>query len=697
MLNAREQFFNGGNGDGSVAGLGLGIEITEYGVSNGGRVYNTTTVPMTSASSWRTTTTTTNSTGNATASTTPSSAQVSSSAVVTKTPLEPVAEEDVHFDTDALSNLPARDPVDIEFKELSLTVNLGFNRGSKEILHNVNGKFPGSQLIAIMGPSGAGKSTLLDALSGFKTTGVDGSILLNGRRRDLPSFRRMSCYITQDDRLQPLLTVNENMHIAADLKLGENVSYEEKETRIEDILLLLGLYDHDQTLTMRLSGGQKKRLSIAMELINNPTVMFLDEPTTGLDSSSCTKVLELLKKLTSQGRTIICTIHQPTAKLFQIFDQVYVLSAGNCVYQGGTEKLVPFLQAVDLPCPMYHNPADYIIELACGEYGYDKIDTLKSATENGSCLTWFNNPSAVMRAETLMRKNPIPRRTKTRSLENTSYTNQCSVLLRRGYIKAKRDTTMTHLRIGVNIAVAILFGAIYDHTGAEGSRVLDNYNLLFAILMHHSMTTMMLTVLTFPIEMSILLKEHFNRWYSLKAYYTSMTLVDLPISIISCFLFTAIIYLWSYQPMEWVRFWMFFAISLLTVFVGHSFGLMIGAWFDVTNGTFLAPVLTIPQMMFAGFGVTLRDLPSYLKWGSHVSYLRYGLEGFIAAIYGLDRGVLPCDEAPYCHYRYPKKFLEEITMSGDQFWNDVLALSAMTVIFRLISFIVLKAKIKSVR
>lgn len=114
----------------------------------------------------------------------------------------------------------------------------------------MSGKFSGSQLIAIMGPSGAGKSTLLDALSGFKTTGVDGSILLNGRRRDLrkclqlfiiipiitvffiAAFRRMSCYITQDDRLQPLLTVNENMHIAADLKMGPNVPYEEKESRV---------------------------------------------------------------------------------------------------------------------------------------------------------------------------------------------------------------------------------------------------------------------------------------------------------------------------------------------------------------------------------------------------------------------------------------------------------------------------------
>ncbi|KAH8327956.1 hypothetical protein KR067_002200 [Drosophila pandora] len=693
MATTREQFLFGN--ENGVAGLGLGIEIGEAPNS---RVYNATTEPVSSAGGRRNGQPSTTTTVTPTSAPTPPQAGYTNGSTASKLPpLEPVEEEEVHFDTDALNNLPAREPVDMEFKELSLTVNLGFKRGSKEILHNVCGKFPGSQLIAIMGPSGAGKSTLLDALSGFKTTGVDGSILLNGRRRDLPSFRRMSCYITQDDRLQPLLTVNENMHIAADLKLGNTVSYEEKESRIEDILLLLGLYNHDQTLTVRLSGGQKKRLSIAMELINNPTVMFLDEPTTGLDSSSCTKVLELLKRLTSQGRTIICTIHQPTAKLFQIFDQVYVLSAGNCVYQGSTQKLVPFLQSVDLPCPMYHNPADYIIELACGEYGFDKIDTLKSATENGSALTWFDNPSSVMRAEALMRKFPIPKKSKARSLEDTSYSNQCSVLIRRGYIKAKRDTTMTHLRIGVNIAVAALFGAMYDHTGREGSRVLDNYNLLFAILMHHSMTTMMLTVLTFPIELSILIKEHFNRWYSLKAYYTAMTLVDLPVSILSCFLFTGIVYLWSYQPMEWVRFWMFFVISLMTVFVGQSFGLMIGAWFDVTNGTFLAPVLTIPMMMFAGFGVTLRDLPSYLKWGSHISYLRYGLEGFIAAIYGLDRGTLACDEAPYCHYRYPKKFLEEITMRGDQFWNDVLALTLMIVLFRLASYIILKAKIKSIR
>jgi len=126
MLSAREQFFNSNDG---TAGIGLGIEIGESSTSKAGRgVYNATTVPMTSASSWRNGQGTTSTTVPPTVTVTPTSTQI---AAVKQTPLEPVneGEEEVHFDMDALSNLPGRDPVDIEFKDLSLTVKLGFHRG----------------------------------------------------------------------------------------------------------------------------------------------------------------------------------------------------------------------------------------------------------------------------------------------------------------------------------------------------------------------------------------------------------------------------------------------------------------------------------------------------------------------------------------------------------------------------------------
>ncbi|XP_050548541.1 ATP-binding cassette sub-family G member 4 [Daktulosphaira vitifoliae] len=593
-----------------------------------------------------------------------------------------------------------QDQIELKFSDLYYTVSLGINKGYKDVLKNISGKFAPSQLIAIMGPSGAGKSSLLDVISGYNLTGVRGNIIVNNRERLLNEFRRVSCYIQQDDRLQPLLTVNENMQIAANLKLTQDKSPKYKEAVINEILSTLGLEQCKATRTSRLSGGQKKRLSIALELINNPMIMFLDEPTTGLDSSSCSQCIKLLRLLAHQGRTIICTIHQPSATLFQMFDQVYVLANGNCLYQGSTDNLVPYLSKLELPCPKYHNPADYVIELACGEHGEDKIDKMVKYIENGRSLTWskFNDLPEPVIEDIEIPKNGVYNSTtqkqpKQHIFHETSSYNQLKCLLHRGAIKCVRDPDLTYLRLGVNLVISLLLGTLFHNTGVDGSTIFDNYNLLFSIIMHHVGSTLMLNIINFPSEISIVTKEHFNRWYSLKVYYIATNILDIPITTLGCLIFSVIIYTMTGQPMNWYRFSMFTFTCWLIVLTAQSLGFIVGVWFNVVNGNFVGPIIVVVLMMFSGFGVNVRDIPDYLKWGTYISFLRYALEAIVSTIYN-GRDILTCNTL-YCHYKYSTKFLKEVAMPVDQFGKDIIALLINLVIFRLAAYYLLRLRIRT--
>ncbi|CAG9785747.1 unnamed protein product [Diatraea saccharalis] len=150
----------------------------------------------------------------------------------------------------------------------------------RRILHNVSGEFRSGEVTCILGPSGSGKTTLLNILAGYMSNGVTGRVTVNGHHRDMRVFKKLSSYIMQDDMLQPRLTVLELMVVAANLKLGEKLGRAEKELIVEEILQTLGLWEHRHTRSEHLSGGQSKRLSVALELVNNPPIIFLDEPTT---------------------------------------------------------------------------------------------------------------------------------------------------------------------------------------------------------------------------------------------------------------------------------------------------------------------------------------------------------------------------------------------------------------------------------
>nr|CAD7449011.1 unnamed protein product [Timema bartmani] len=213
-------------------------------------------------------------------------------------------------------------------------------------------------------------------------------------------------------------------------------------SQIDDILDTLGLNGTRTVACKDLSGGQKKKLSIALEMVDNPPVMFLDEPTTGLDSLSSLQCITMLKALARGGRTVVCTIHQPSATMLEMFDHVYMLAEGVCAYQGSSDNLVPFLSSVGLNCPQYHNPADYILEIASGEYGHF-IQELAVATTS-KCWRKHDELTGSVSEEQVTEEDEKTDSTKTMILIDTpSEYTKFWVLLYRCFVLLYRDWVST--------------------------------------------------------------------------------------------------------------------------------------------------------------------------------------------------------------------------------------------------------------
>lgn len=187
-------------------------------------------------------------------------------------------------------------------------------------------------MTALMGTSGAGKTTLLDVLSGRKNTGtILGDIFLNGKPKNDDTFRRLIGYVEQFDTLSPQDTPREAIEFSAAMRLPSGSPVKDWTTSILTMLELNSIQNNmiGTTTSGGMSFEQKKRISIGLEIAANPAILFLDEPTTGLDSRSAQVIIRCIKRLLKGGRSVVCTIHQPSTYIFESFDCLLLLKRGG--------------------------------------------------------------------------------------------------------------------------------------------------------------------------------------------------------------------------------------------------------------------------------------------------------------------------------------------------------------------------------
>ncbi|KAE8676515.1 ABC transporter G family member 28 [Hibiscus syriacus] len=267
-------------------------------------------------------------------------------------------------------NIRSRPMIEIYFKDLTLSLK----KNHKHLLRCVTGKLSPGRVSAVMGPSGAGKTTFLSALTGKTAAGcaVTGLILVNGKNEPIQAYRKIIGYVPQDDIVHGNLTVEENLQFSARCRLAADLPKADKVLIIERVIESLGLQAVRDSLVgtvekRGISGGQKKRVNVGLEMVMEPSLLILDEPTTGLDSSSSQLLLRALRREALEGVNICMVLHQPSSTLFKMFDDLILLAKGGLVaYLGPVKKIEEYFSSIGIDVPDRVNPPDHLIDILEG-------------------------------------------------------------------------------------------------------------------------------------------------------------------------------------------------------------------------------------------------------------------------------------------------------------------------------------------
>ncbi|KAL9389437.1 hypothetical protein Peur_018042 [Populus x canadensis] len=604
-------------------------------------------------------------------------------------------------------------PVTLEFADVAYSVTLSTKgtwftssepKSTRTVLNGASGIVRPGELLAMLGPSGSGKTTLLTALAGRLPGKVSGTITYNGQAFS-SSMKRRTGFVTQDDVLYPHLTVLETLTYAALLRLPKKLTREEKIEQAELIIMELGLTRCRNSvvggpLFRGISGGERKRVSIGLEMLVNPSLLLLDEPTSGLDSTTAQRIVATLRGLARGGRTVVTTIHQPSSRLYRMFDKVVVLSEGCPIYSGQAGRVMEYFKSLGYnPGFNFMNPADFLLDLANGlvpdtrsqddqlEF-HGRLDHHddQNSTKQSLISSYKNNLYPLLISEIHRNaQNPVLPSSSLRDSEvqwTTSCWQQFKVLLRRG-LQERKHESYSGLRIFQVISVSILSGLLWWHS--DTSHIQDQVGLLFFFSIFWGFFPLFNAIFAFPQERPMLIKERSSGMYRLSSYYFARMAGDLPMELVMPTIFVTVTYWMGGLKPSLITFVLTLLIILFNVLVSQGLGLALGAiLMDVKQATTLASV-TMLVFLLAG-GYYIQHIPPFIAWLKYISFSHYCYKLLVGVQYSATE-VYDCGLQMHCRVMdFPAiKYL-----GLDNMWWDAAALTIMLVGYRLLAYVALR-------
>lgn len=570
------------------------------------------------------------------------------------------------------------------------------------ILQHLNGYAKCCEMLAIIGASGAGKSTFLDVLAGRKSkANVDGKVLISGKSTSSKALKRISSYVMQDDSLWGNLTVRENISYTADLMLPRNeFTHSDKKKRVDQVIEDMGLSRVQNSkigapLIRGISGGERRRASIASQLVTAPKILFLDEPTSGLDSAASFYVMKAVKDLAIKYKMIVvATIHQPSPETFELFDRLLVLGAGRTIYFGELKGCTDYFAKIGYPIPLHTNPADFILKTTNIDFFEDKEEAKRhigkladnwkdSEIKEGDEMTDLTDLEKVE-----VQKHP------------NSFLYQTGVLTNRSVLNALRNPVMYWIRLAMYIAMALLVGSAWYKIGTFQDSVQDRFSVLFFSIAFLSFMSVS-GIPAFLEERFIFIREYTNGYYGVGPYVLSNTFVLLPFLFVIAIVYSGIMYGMVGLRSGAGPFFLFVTYLWLALIVAETMTILIASAFPVfvaalaltafANGLF---------MVVQGYFIRKSNIPGYWIWAHYIDYQKYSFEGM--AFNDFSGLTFQCQQnGDECFCTFPRSDPSKCEFTGEDVltyydyenvkpWLWCLALVIMFFVFRIGFYLLLK-------
>ncbi|KAI3715845.1 hypothetical protein L6452_22833 [Arctium lappa] len=510
--------------------------------------------------------------------------------------------------------------------------------GFQSILTGATGYAKPGEIVAIMGPSGCGKSTLLDSLVGqlASNTRNTGRVLINGRKLRL-TYGTMA-YMTQEQVLTWTLTVKETIYYSAELQLPKLMPKSEKRERADRTIREMGLQDSVNTKIggwgiKGLSGGQKRRVSICLQLLTHPKLLLLDEPTSGLDSAASYYVMNQIVKLTRQYRmTVLAAIHQPNSRVFGLFNNLCLLSLGKTIYFGPTFAANQFFAVNGFPCPDLESPADHYLITINTDFDEDIVNRTIPVEQVIDILVESYNSSEIymeVQSEVATICGQERDLIDIRRSRRASSITQCLVLAERSFINMYRDVGYYWLRLGIYIALGFALGTVFYNIGFG----FGSLNARLSLLMFVSSFLTILAIGGFPSfveEMKVFQWERLNGHYGIGSFVISHAISSAPYLFLISLIPGLIAYLLAGLQRQHERF-IYFSLILFASMLLVECLMMIVATIvpNLLMGIISSAGIQGLMILSAGFFRLPNDLPD-IFWRYpmyYISFHRYALQG----------------------------------------------------------------------